>query len=242
MWQLLSSLILPQIASHFRECERLPASQLRAQTWRKSPCEIDFAAARGFIADARHHCRPIDRNERARILTLAEALERRTRPPGARNGVVSEIGLRVLRVLVLRFVRGSDGLCTPSYTVLQAATGLCRQSIANALKRLEAGGILRITRRLVREVIDAGGFPLKVCRQGSNLYAVFEPAEHAERLPVRSPDPRKFPGAMFAALVKTMGWRPSPPNRGKDTNLVFSKKRQAREVPLYGQNSPEVCF
>ena len=168
-----------------------------------------FRRGARFIADPRQHCRPLDRNERARILALAEALERRTRPPGARNGVLGEIGLRVLRVIVLRFVRGSDGLCTPSYLVLMAATGLCKQSIANAVKRLEAAGVLRITRRLVREVIDAGGFPLKVCRQGSNLYAVFEPGEHAERLPVRSPDPRQFPGAMLAALVKTMGWRPS---------------------------------
>ena len=36
-----------------------------------------------FILDPRHHCRPIDRNERARILTLAEQLEHRTKPEGA---------------------------------------------------------------------------------------------------------------------------------------------------------------
>ncbi len=165
-----------------------------------------FRRGARFIADARQHCRPLDRNERARILCLAEALERRTRPAGARNGVVSEIGLRVLRALVLRFVRGSDGLCTPSYVVLMAATGLCRQSIANALKRLEAAGILRIMRRLVREVIDGGGFPMTVTRQASNLYAVFAPSEHADRLPVRAPAVRPFPRATFAGLARMLGW------------------------------------
>ena len=65
-------------------------------------------------------------------------------------------------------------MCCPSYTVLMAATGLCRQSIANALKRLEASGILKIARRLVREVIDG----VMVTRQASNLYSVHEPAEH----------------------------------------------------------------
>ena len=88
------------------------------------------------------------------------------------------LGLRVLRALLLRFHRGSDGLCCPSYTVLMAATGLCRQSIANALKRLEAAGILRITRRLVREVIDAGGYLAhhEVPEGSSQIF----PKEHAK--------------------------------------------------------------
>ncbi len=92
--------------------------------------------------------------------------------PGPATAWVSQPGLRVLRILLLRFVRGSDGLCTPSYVVLMASSGLCKQSVANALKRLEACGIIHVTRRLVREVIDAGGFAMTVCRQASNLYAV----------------------------------------------------------------------
>jgi hypothetical protein len=89
----------------------------------------------------------------------------------------------------------------------QAATGLCRQSIANGLKRLEACGILKITRRLVREVIDG----VMVCRQGSNLYAVFEPAQDAERLPVGKPAARPFPRAKFGALARMLSkvfWLP----------------------------------
>ena len=39
-----------------------------------------------FIADWRQHCRALDRNERARIVFLAEALERRSKPAGRRNG------------------------------------------------------------------------------------------------------------------------------------------------------------
>jgi len=40
-------------------------------------------------------------------------------------------------------------------------------------------------------------------RPGSNLYAVFEPAE---RLPVHHAAPRQFPSAMFAALARMLGW------------------------------------
>ena len=161
-----------------------------------------------FVMDVRANCRPIDRNGRARILVLAESLERRTRPAGSRNGVISQPGLRVLRVLLLRFLRGSDGLCTPSYLQLMAATGLCKQSVANGLKRLEDCGILRITRRLVREVIEVCGTLVQVCRQGSNLYAIHEPSEHAERLPVLAPAVRPFPAAaLLTALVKKLHWQ-----------------------------------
>jgi hypothetical protein len=177
-----------------------------------------FRRGARFIADARAYSRPLDRNERARILHLAEALERRTKPAGGRNGVLGYVGLAVLRALVLRFQRARDGMCCPSYTELQAVTGLCRASIARALKRLEAAGILRITRRLVRELVDGGGFPLTVTRQASNLYAVHEPAAGADRLPVRSPAPRPFPRPALAGLARMLGWnRPSLRDREKLT-------------------------
>jgi hypothetical protein len=188
-----------------------------------------FRRGARFIADPRQHCRPLDRNERARILILAEALDRRTRPAGGRNGALGYIGLVVLRALLLRFHRGADGMCAPSYTVLQAATGLCRQSIANALKRLAAAGILKITRRLIRETIDAGGFPMAICRQGSNLYSISEPSEHAERLPMRSPAARIFPRPAFAALAKMLGWKPSLHCRGKST-VSFQERAASGEA------------
>ena len=93
-------------------------------------------------------------------------------------------------------------MCCPSYVELMAATGLCKQSVANGLKRLEACGILRITRRLVREMIDG----VMVCRQASNLYSIHEPAESAEQLPVRVPVVRSFPRPQFAALARMLGW------------------------------------
>ena len=158
------------------------------------------------FVDDHAHCRPLDRNQRARILHLAEALERRTRPAGRRNGVVSQIGLRLLRALVLQFTRKGDGLCTPSYTTLQAATGLCRQSIARALQRLEACGLLKITRRLIRETVNSDGFPVTLCRQGSNLYSVHEPAPDADRIPTPAASARPFPRPALAGLARMLGW------------------------------------
>jgi DNA-binding FadR family transcriptional regulator len=154
-----------------------------------------FRRGARFIADARQHCRPIDRNERARILVRAEALERATKPAGGRNVVV-------LEALLWRFHRAKDGMCCPSYVELMAATGFCKQTIRNALKRLEAAGILKIARRLVREVIDG----VMVTRQASNLYSAHEPVEHAGQLPVRNHGQRQFPRPAFAALARMLGW------------------------------------
>lgn len=155
-----------------------------------------------FIADSRQHCRPIDRNERARIMFKAKALWRATKPKGGRNGVLGYVDLTILEALLFVFLRRSDGMCCPSYVQLMAATGFCKQSIANALKRLEAAGILTITRRLVRIVVNGATF----VRQASNLYSIHEPAEHANGLPVRTPAPRPFPRPAYAALARMLGW------------------------------------
>ena len=83
-------------------------------------------------------------------------------------------------------------------------------------------------RRLVREVIDGGGFPLTVTRQASNLYSVHEPAEHAERLPAHTSSRRAFPRPAYAALAKMLGWnKPSLRDREKPT-LGFQNRAEAQ--------------
>lgn len=115
-----------------------------------------------FVLDPSKYCTQLDRNQKAKILHLAESLERVTKRKGRRNGVLGSIGLQVLRVLLLRW-HGPSGLCCPSYTTIQRETGLCRQSIAAALRRLRATGLLHSTARLVRT--------RQSFRQSSNLYS-----------------------------------------------------------------------
>src|SRR5262245_33551245 len=105
-----------------------------------------------FILDPREHSTPLDRNQKARLMYLAERLELRTKAPGKRCGALGQSGLLVLRML-LRFANGRDGLCCPSYIALECATKLCRQTIASSLKRLEQAGIIKIARRLQRLVV-----------------------------------------------------------------------------------------
>ena len=130
-------------------------------------------------------CRPIDRNARARIMVLAEAIERRTKAPGRRNGALGLATLVVLRALLNRFANASTGQCCPSYAAIQCCTGFCRQTIADSLYRLEQTGLVTIVRRLVREAVTRVN-PATGCVesfvatvQGTNLFRFNPPSAEA---------------------------------------------------------------
>jgi hypothetical protein len=89
----------------------------------------------------------IDRNARARLVFQAEAYERRTKAKGSRGGSLMPSGIQVLRAIAFVFLNLPRGAAWPSYDALQRATGLCRQTIADAIRRLEAAGFLLVTRR-----------------------------------------------------------------------------------------------
>jgi hypothetical protein len=103
---------------------------------------------------------------------IAEQIERRTKGAGSRIGALGLSGLAILRIL-LRHANASDGLCMPSYDCLQSESGFARQTIASCLRRLEQAGIIKIARRLIRQVIDG----VLVVRQASNCYAFNLPAQ-----------------------------------------------------------------
>lgn len=95
--------------------------------------------------------RPISTKARAQIMERAEVLERSTKAPGQRDGVLGQSALMVLRTLLCHFLDTKSGRCDPSYKQIQKQTGFCVQTIAVALKRLERAGILDITRRIARK-------------------------------------------------------------------------------------------
>ena len=84
---------------------------------------------------------------RVRLIFQAEALERRTKAPGARDGVLGATGVQLLKTLAFRFFNSARGAAWPSYDTLQRVTGRCRQTIARAIRRLEDAGIITVARR-----------------------------------------------------------------------------------------------
>jgi len=77
--------------------------------------------------------RPLDRNAKARIMTFARALMRRTEK-GKAYGAVTAKALAVLEVLLWGFHNARSGLCFPSYATIAERAGCARSPVAEAIK------------------------------------------------------------------------------------------------------------
>jgi hypothetical protein len=152
-----------------------------------------------FVMRPQDHYRPIDRNQRARLIHLAERIERASKAKGRRSGFLGLTGLQVLRALVFGCL-GRDGRLDPSYAHLQRLTGFARATIAKALRALEALGLLCIIRRIVRRRVarlsPITGEPETIIAtvQGTSLYVLQVPTARLIPLPARGPSKLSSPG------------------------------------------------
>ena len=114
----------------------------------------------------------LDRNGRARLLFLAEAIERRTRQPGNHGGAFKLKGLAVLRALVLAFYNLKSGECFPSYEEIAAKAGCAPSTVAKKLRLLEAYQLIFTYRRKVLTRFTSHGHrqSYTVAVQTSNSY------------------------------------------------------------------------
>jgi len=123
--------------------------------------------------------RPFDREAKVRLMTYARALMRRTEA-GKHYGQITAKAYAILEALLWGFHNAKSGLCFPSYDTIAARAGCARSTVAEALKALEAAGILtwvnRIYRQAVRELDMFGQWArhTKVMRT-SNGYQFFDP-------------------------------------------------------------------
>ncbi len=119
----------------------------------------------------------MDRNARARLIYFAEALDRRTHEPGRHGGDLKRTGLAVLKALLFIFANAVTGRCDPSLETLARMAGCARSTVAEALNRLEAAGLVRRVARW-RAVAANGGL---VVVRASNAYSF--PAAGGARKP-----------------------------------------------------------
>jgi hypothetical protein len=149
----------------------------------------------------------IDRNARARLLFHAEALDRRTRLPGRHGGVLKRTGLAVLRALLFGFANIVTARCDPSFDTLARVSGCARSTVAVALSRLEAAGLLERVRRQVGRVrySNAYRFPAAETLPGPRISpkSGFR-GETTTNLTTNYPDEPKAPsrGLMLAQLAR----------------------------------------
>jgi DNA-binding Lrp family transcriptional regulator len=92
---------------------------------------------------------PLDRNAKVRVWHRAQAMNRRTEA-GKHYGLVTAKALDVLKALLWGFHNARSGLCFPSYESIAKAAGCARSTVAEAIKALEAAGLLTWCHRIVR--------------------------------------------------------------------------------------------
>src|SRR5271165_7418018 len=80
--------------------------------------------------------RPVDRNAKARIMTFARALTRRTEK-GKHYGQLTAKFLDVLEALLWHFHNARSGLCFPSYATIADRARCAPSTVGEAIKALE---------------------------------------------------------------------------------------------------------
>lgn len=128
--------------------------------------------------------RPLDRNARARLLHLARALMRRTEK-GKHYGAITAKAFAILEALLWRFHNAKDGRTFPSYQRIAEAAHCAPSTVAEAIKALEAAGIMSWDNRIRRvrercpDLLGPNGWRWRVMRT-SNAYKFNDPASKSE--------------------------------------------------------------
>jgi Helix-turn-helix domain len=180
--------------------------------------------------------RPLDGNAKARIMTFARALMRRTEK-GKAYGPVTAKALAVLEALLWGFHNARSGLCFPSYQTIAERAGCARSTVAEAIKALEEAGLLSWVNRITRirercqDLFGHFGTRWRVIRT-SNGYQFNDPKGAASK---GFPSKSDFPsGTRIQDSISTL-IPPAPPAIDPTTDLGAALLRlQAALTPAAG--------
>jgi len=123
--------------------------------------------------------RPLDRNGKARVMACVRALMHRTEK-GKAYGQITAKARDVAEALLWGFHNARSGLCFPSYEKIAERAKCARSTVAEAIKALEAAGVLSWVNRIVRvrercaDLFGHTGTRTRVIRT-SNGYAFNDP-------------------------------------------------------------------
>lgn len=144
----------------------------------------------------------------AKAYELRTRAERRENDPGARNGVLGEVGIAVLEYLYER-VDYATGRLDPAIRTIADAIGRAYSAVHEALVRLRAAGFLAWMRRSEKITEPEPGGPQ--VKQASNAYALLVPEAakpwlgwlmRSKRVPECEADRRRREKEKFDLMVK----------------------------------------
>jgi hypothetical protein len=130
---------------------------------------------------------PLDREAKNRIQVLMRALTHPTEP-GKHYGAVTAKAEAVGRVLLWVFHNFKTGLCIPGYDTIAKKAGCHRDTVAEAIKMLEAAGILTWCNRRARVTVSGVRKVIRI----SNSYRFIDPGSKSE-FPSGTSNQDRFP-------------------------------------------------
>ena len=116
---------------------------------------------------------PLAKKVAVKLWHKARVFDRSTKLAGKHGGVIGHSALKVLHTLIFDYLNFKTGRLDPSYEGIARKANLARSTVAEALKRLKALGLLNWVRRCVEDIVD-GRYALK---QETNAYAVLPPSQ-----------------------------------------------------------------
>jgi hypothetical protein len=125
------------------------------------------------------------KREAVKLWHRARDFDRQTRQPGRHGGRVGHSALQVLHALIFDFLNYTSGRLDPSYAAIARKANVCERTVATALQRLKALGILNWLRRCAESWKD-GRFVLE---QETNAYAVLPASQWQGYTPPPEPPP-----------------------------------------------------
>src|SRR4051794_14930619 len=132
---------------------------------------------------------PLPKKAALRLWRYAQELDRQTKEKGRHGGAVGHTDLQVLHSLIFDFLNFASGRLDPSQAAIADKANLCPRTVATALARLHAAGILTWVRRCA-ESWEGGRY---VRRQLTNAYALLPSTGWRGFRPPRDEPPAPHP-------------------------------------------------
>jgi hypothetical protein len=129
---------------------------------------------------------PLPRKVATRIYHKAVRWNAQGKIAGRHGGLIGMPALEVLHTLIFGFLNYKTGRLDPGYDAIQRRTRLCRQTVARALARLKALGILHWQKRSRAAKDEYGRF---ILIQQTNAYGIRPPSQWNGYIDAEPPEP-----------------------------------------------------
>jgi hypothetical protein len=151
---------------------------------------------------------PMPKKVAVKLWHRAREFDRQTREKDKHGGALGHTALQVLHSLLFDFLNYTSGRLDPSYAAIARKANVCQRTVATALSKLRAAGVLNWVRRCVEGRQEDGRFMLQ---QETNAYAVLPETQWRGYRPPLEPlapesgtwgDHPALPDVMSQALVE----------------------------------------